>query len=155
MFNLLDTMGGIETTTVVLVDKPIIVTPLGLTLTNNKEIKVIGVYSVVCLVLENNIQSASRDMMDNQFQHYMQGATVNVTVTTNTNESFALPNLGQSWDMYGKIFEKNELSACFSNSCDGQPSVGSEITEIAINSFSPLPIKGIYWESTNRFDEQK
>ena len=149
VFNFLESLQGIKTNTVVLTDKPTSITSSGLSLTSNEKIQAVGKRSSICLVLDSNIHSTSSD---NVFNKHMHNKAINVTVTTKNNESIALSNLGQSWEMYGKVFEKNELSACYSDCCSGIPSVGSEITEISINSFSPIPVKGIYWESTNRYD---
>ena len=153
MGELMDALAGTETNTVVLMNEPVVIDSSGLTLGGTDPMKVVGETSSLCLVLTSGVPLGPRTEMDRQFQKAMQGAVIDATVTTRAGESFDLTRTGQAWSKYGEVLAGDELSACLSCGCGRSPRVGSEIAEIVVRSSPQLEVQGIYWKSTDAYDQ--
>jgi hypothetical protein len=68
--------------------------------------------------------------------------------------TFDLSSVCQSWSRC-VVTDDEETAACLSAACGGVEalSVGSEISQITVRSSVPLRVLGVYWESTDAFDD--
>jgi hypothetical protein len=150
---LLDKISGHETQTVVLAKIPTIIESAGLTLRSEVPLKIIGNSSHLCLVLKSGIPLAPQPVMEKLFREGMQGATVTATLQMKDGKKFSLAQPGQAWKKFGQVTSEEEISACFSCACGPRPAVGAEVSEITVKSSPTIKVLGIYWESTNAFDQ--
>jgi hypothetical protein len=152
---LLEKLAGYETNTVVLVKGPTVVGSTGLILRSAQPMKVVGDSSSLCLVLKSGVSLGPQVVMNKLFEESLRGADVTALLRMKSGKTIRLSKPGQAWDKYGHVTSSEEQSACFSCACGVQPTVGDEVAEATVNSTPPIKILGIYWESTNAFDQLK
>jgi hypothetical protein len=148
-----EALTGRETQTVVLAAEPTTVGPDGLVLTSNEPMKVIGDVAGVCLVLKSGTELAPQPVMEKHFQEALHGAKLSATLTLKTGQTFQSSSVAQSWAQHGNVTSSAEIAACISCACGPKPPVGAEISNLVVKSSSPLRVLGIYWESTNAYDQ--
>jgi hypothetical protein len=150
---LFDTLMGHETQTVVLAAQPTTLGPDGLVLTSNEPMKVMGDVASVCLILKSGIALAPQSVMEKHFKDALDGAQLSATLTLKTGQTFQSSSVAQSWSKFGEVTSAEEISACISCACGPQPPVGAEISKLVVKASSPIRVLGIYWESTNAYDQ--
>lgn len=126
--------------------------PEGVSFRSKEPMKVLGDTAGICLVLKTGIEPTSWPIMEEHYKDALGEATLSGTIKVSDGKSFELGRLGQAWREFGVVADRNEFSACLSCACGPRPQVGSEISEVTLRSSSPVHVKGIYWESTNAFD---
>jgi hypothetical protein len=129
---------------VIVVEKPIVVSSEQLRITSNGLLRVSGTDAAVCLVLKGGVTSFQSTQAFKEFPGY---DAVQGTLKTKDGKSFSLGSASESWSELGTITPGDEIAACFSCACNARPAIGSEITEITIQSpTQPLNVLGVYWD---------
>lgn len=149
---LLDKLAGKESQTVVLAGSPLTIGPEGVSFTSKEPMKVLGNSVGICLVFESGVELTSWSIMDEHYKAAFGEATLSGTIKVSDGKSFDLGRPGQAWREFGVVTDRKEFSACLSCACGPRPQVGAEISEVTLRSSSPVQVKGVYWESTNAFD---
>jgi hypothetical protein len=94
--------------------------------------------------------------MSTEFKSLLRGASVSGIVTTTTGQTVPLVKLSEAWSKNGRIEKHNELAACVHEPERGQRlSAGAAITKVELTSSVPLEVRGVYWESSNAWDQGK
>jgi hypothetical protein len=151
--DLLEVMAGHKYEVVVLAKSPLVLDKTPLVLRGDRPMQVIGDDAMLCLVLQDNV--SSRDSgSDELFKKSMNGTTVDIRIKLKSGTELQFHEPMPSWRQEGRILESGEFSACASACCEDKRklSKGSEATEVRIVSSKPLKVRGIFWESTNAFD---
>lgn len=143
----LDFLSGRETNTVVLSDRPVLLTERAATFTSARQMKVLGESASLCLPLRGGVALQDMPAMDRAFGELMQGAKVMVYLTLSDGRRLALRKPVQTWRGSGLVAGANELSACVAPPCGETLPVGAEIRDVEIASTPPLQVQGIVWTS--------
>jgi hypothetical protein len=149
---LFDTLTGNKSQKVVLAGSPTTIDAESVSFRSKEPMKVLGEVAGVCLVLKSGIALASQPIMDKHFTEALGDAALSGSIKLVGGQSFDLGSVGQSWDKYGVVTDSEEIAACLSCACGPKPAVGSEISEVVLRSSSPVRVLGIYWESTDAYD---
>jgi hypothetical protein len=148
---LLDKLAGNHSQTVVLAGSPTTIDSESVSFRSKESMKVLGEVAGVCVVLTSGVAMEAQPIMDQRFNDALGGAALSGTVRV-SDHSFDLGRVGQSWRKYGVVTDAEEMAACLSCACGPKPPVGSEIAEVVLRASSPVRVLGIYWESTDAFD---
>lgn len=151
----MDKLAGHETNFVLLGKEPILLNSNGISLHSAEPMLVVGESSSLCLVLKTGVPLAPQPTMDKLYESALHGATVTASLTMKNGETFTISQPGEAWNKYGHISSGEELSACLSCACGPKPAIGSQVAEVSIKSSEPLNVLGVYWESTNAFDQNE
>ena len=146
-------LSGEKTNEVILTDKPIELTDKAIVFEPKKPAKVVGEEAAVCLALRGDIPLGPQQKMDSEFKSFMNNADVFVDADTPNGKSFKFCTPMQSWSKYGHILPDDELSACMRVKCGEEVPKGTEFVKFSITTSKPITVKGIYWESTNAWDD--
>ena len=153
-FKLLDRLFGKKTNVVILADTPISLGQSEVTFKAHGDAIVVGQHSAVCVVLAGNIPLQNVDVMDAEYERLLGGVEFTATVETTSGESYELCQVNQTWSRSGRVVERDELSACARLHCSSPViETGTAINSISINANGSLVVEGIFWESTNAWDE--
>jgi len=142
-----DLLSGREKNLVVLAKQPLVLTSEMAVFASQKPMKVVGELTSLCVSLKGGIPMQDSRVMDREFEDAMQSAQVNVTVVLANGERVALRQPLPAWSMYGKIVERDELSACASTPCKAELPVGEQVSRVEVSATPTLQVQGIYWES--------
>ena len=156
---LLELLAGHKSQTVVLAPGPLAIGPAELSLTAAEPMRVVGETAGVCVVLKSGVSLAPQSVMDKVFLESLKGASLTVSFAMQGGRKFTLPATAQDWNKYG-VVAPEELSACSScaccnGGCTGLFPLGAQVAEVSIKSSAPLTALGVYWYSTNAFDQIK
>lgn len=138
---------------VIITDKVTKLTPKELEFDLKKPAKVVGKDAAVCVVLRGNYPLRHQSEMDSEFNSLMKGVKLFASVYSESGKSLNLVNPMQSWSKYGHVIANDEFSACMRVDCGKNIPVGTQFKKISIFSSAPISVKGIYWESTNEWDD--
>lgn len=116
---------------------------------------VVGSSASVCVVLSGGVPLQQQTSMDSAIGKLKQGARVDVSAIADDGKKYPLTSAGQSWAMFGKIVERDEIAECYSAKCGETLAIGSKFVAVEIAATPALEIKGSYWTSTNAFDRHK
>jgi hypothetical protein len=129
---------------VIVVAKPIVIGSEPLRIASKEALLISGTDAAVCLVLKGGVTSSQSIEAFKDFPGY---DAVEGSLKTKDGKSFSLGSAGESWSKFGTVTSGDEMAACFSCACSTRPAIGSEITEITIQSPThPLKILGVYWD---------
>jgi len=143
-----------ETTRVILTRDRLILSARPVEFQSISGVKVVGTISGVCLSLRGDIPLRDAQAMAEEFYSNMRTASVRAVVTVAAGQKVILAVPSQSWSEVGQIAKHNELAACVRGRPGDLP-IGTSISSIEITAASRLEVEGVYWESTNVFDEAK
>ena len=143
-----DLFTGRESNLVVLLAEPVQFGPTSTVLVSSKEpMKVLGEWSSICLALRGDTPLQDSKVMERLFAEAMGNAKVKVELTLSNGARVALGPPLQAWSLYGKVVERDELSACASTPCRQNLPVGALVTKVEVSADPPLTVRGIYWQS--------
>lgn len=142
---------GINEDLVILSNHPQTLTSDGLVFSNQEnKIKITGSSLNVCLALKTDSPNTSSQQTEQYYNEIIGNKKLTGYLTLKSGRTIDLKRSSQQWNMYGKVTEKNELSFCLITSCKKQAiSKDDEVLQINISSTEPLPILGVYWQSSN------
>ena len=147
---------GVETTVTVISPTPVKVSSSPVRFELAEPARVVGTISQLCLSLRGDFPLAPPEAMSAEFKSLLRGASVNAVVTTTTGQTVPLVKLSQAWSKNGRIEKHNELAACAHEPERGQRlSAGLAIAKVELASTVPLDVRGVYWESSNAWDQGK
>jgi hypothetical protein len=152
-FSILDAITGKKTQTVILVDTPTTVGETEQSYSAPEPMTVVGESVSVCMVLRTSTPLAAQPTMDRLFSESMGSSVVEASLSTSSGELFLMDKPMQAWQKAGVITSTEELMACASCACGPTPEIGTEIKSVSLAASPPLDVLGIYWESTNRWDD--
>ena len=146
----LDLLAGHKTETVVLAKDPVVLGTTPLVFRNPRPMKVVGDEAQVCLALRGNVSSVD----DPSLKQALNGAKIDISVKLTSGTNLQLDQLMPSWRRWGRVLKSGEYSGCASVCCEDKSKLpkGSEVSEVRIVSTRPVRVQGIFWESTNAFD---
>ncbi len=152
---IIDAMTGKTTNIIVLADQPLMIGATQIVLPA-ADARVVGKDTSVCFLLRGNVPSKQMMKLGDELDAVVQDAGVSVSILSNTGQRTALLSHGQAWSMYGVILPEDELSICFSVRC-GTASlpIGTEVVDVTLSATNPLQVFGVYWQSTDTFDQLK
>jgi len=134
---------------VILIDKPLVLVAEPVRFQPANPARTGDKSNIICIVLDEDIPLGTMKKMDAHFKSLMKGVDVNAIARAVDGREigFGRPNL--SWSKYGKILNRDELSACLQLDCNCTVEKNVEIREFTILATDKLPTKGIYWKSSN------
>jgi hypothetical protein len=150
--NVFDALAGKEYEVMVLAKDPVVIDKKPLTLHADRPMKVVGNTSMICFALRDEV--SSRDATDELFNRAMNGTKLDVSIKLTSGDTLQFFEPMQSWRREGRILKSGEFSGCAYPCCPDKAKLlkGDEVTEVRIVASKPLEVRGIFWESTNSFD---
>jgi hypothetical protein len=149
-------LSGVDETAVVISPAPLRVSQSPTNFELREPVKVVGSIAQVCLPLRNNFPLGPAEAMNTEFNSLMRGGALTAVVTTTAGQSVKLSKVSQSWSKNGKIEGSDELAACLYTEGRSQAlPVGTAISKVQVASTTPLDVRGIYWVSSNAWDQSK
>jgi hypothetical protein len=121
-----------------------------------KPAEVVGTINGVCLSLRGDVPLRDAETMNAHFNSLMRGASITVIAMKSDGKQVVLDVQSQTWSKVGRVAKNDELSACIRASKDSKDLPrGTLISEIAITSSADIDIGGVFWESTEVWDEAR
>lgn len=149
-----DFIDGTKSSTVVLSKKPVRIGIEPLKFIVEKDAQIMGGRAAVCVLLRDNYPLRPAAEMDVEFKKLMREADILSLMQTANGTTIKMGSPNQSWSKYGALGDRDEFSACMNVTLDiTKFPPGTSVTLIEISSDAELDVKGIYWESTNRWDK--
>ena len=152
--NFFDLISGHKYEVAVLARNPVVLGTTPLVLRNPRPMKVIGDQAMVCLVLRGDV--SDRDGGNDQLlKQALAGATIDISIKLNSGTRLQLSEPMPAWRRAGRVLKSGEYSGCASLCCEDKTKLpkGSEVSEVRIVSTKSVKVQGIFWESTNAFDD--
>ena len=153
VMDVFDWLEGTKTNVYVMTNKPISIGKKYISFNTQGDAVVVGSKASICFVLRGNFPLAASDVMEQEYDKYLKGKNITALIQTEKNSKIEVDKPYQSWSKYGVIEKNDELAACINFKCASEKlTVGTKIKSIDISASSPIKVKGIYWTSTNRWD---
>ncbi|WP_266156566.1 hypothetical protein [Dyella silvatica] len=116
----------------------------------DRPLTLLGRKSSVCFVLRSGAIDVHN--MDAMFDQALQGAHIQVHLSTSDGRSLDRPASAEVLYMKGKITGANELCACASIPLGHALPGKTHIESIAASSAEPVLVFGVYWKSRDKTD---
>jgi len=146
---------NVTTKIIVLSDEPINLDMSGRTLEFPGERQLVGKTNVLCVVLSETSDFSDTINRQRQYQRILSGTTLIGVIVVNDNNEVQLSPSSYAWHREGYILEANELSSCMAVPSDDQYEVGDTVSSAVISSSKNIKVLGIYWRSTNKYDDKR
>ena len=153
VMDLFDWLEGTKTNIFVLSNVPVMIGKKYSSFKIQGEAIVVGSKASICFVLRGNFPLAASDVMEQEYDKYLKGKNITALIHTENDSKIEVDKPYQSWSKYGVIEKNDELAACINFKCASEKlTIGTKIKSIDISASSSVNVKGIYWTSTNRWD---
>lgn len=143
---------AIESTRIILQDSPIEIDQDAERFYFPDQSRILGSSSFLCVVIAQVSDSHDSEARRVIHDAFLDGLKLHASAFVSSGRQLNLSDPAYSWSLSGRILEGSEISSCL-HLVESREVIGDDVEYVDIQASRRITVLGLYWESTNAYDD--